>query len=425
MPILDGASPGALFRSLVEIHCWFCDLFDSDPRGLRDVLEKFTQILKELTSNCTPLCSPDVYTYLFPADIQSSSLRPITFTSASSSPDSVCSPSRKATMELLLCLTQVLNRDFCTYLGPELHLPRDQTTISNGTKELHFTLIGGSILGKTKKHLETLGVKVKDLTKPGWVANTANSQRVMHEATGSEIPEGSIIILDVLGNSSVRFEQADDSCSLPVKVNGSWHLLGKVKVMEDEQVEKCLFTVEHLGKQLHRDSWKIYVSPSPRWLRGPCCYDLSHCTNFRMDGYGRVILNDLYRVRRCMKKCLMESHIRNFRVLDTLGALTGKNTIDEQISAMHSITSKDNVHLTEAGYAALAQGLVREAHNCMQAKQKGKGSIAGNARMSTREWRGFISNTSTGRTDSGKALKSFPKSSLRGRTHPYMKRGGK
>ncbi len=68
-------------------------------------------------------------------------------------------------MELLLCLTQVLNRDFCTYLGPELQLPRDQTTISNGTKELHFTLIGGSILGKTKKHLETLGVKVKDLTK--------------------------------------------------------------------------------------------------------------------------------------------------------------------------------------------------------------------------------------------------------------------
>ncbi len=39
--------------------------------------------------------------------------------------------------------------------------------------------------------------------------------------------------------------------------------------------------------------------------------------------------------------------------------------------------------------------------------------------------RGFISNTSTGRTDSGKAPKSFPKSSLRGRTHPYMKRGGK
>jgi hypothetical protein len=100
----------------------------------------------------------------------------------------------------------------------------------------------------------------------------------MQEATSSEIPEGSIIILDVLGNSSVRFELADDSCSLPVKVNGSWHLLGKVKVMEDEQVEKCLFAVEHLGKQLHKDSWKIYVSPSPRWLRGPCCYDLSHCT---------------------------------------------------------------------------------------------------------------------------------------------------
>jgi hypothetical protein len=161
MPILDGVSSGAVFRSLIEIHCWFSDLFDSDPRGLKDVWEKFTQTLKDLTTNSTLLSSPDVYTYLFPADIQSSSLRPITFTSASSSPDSVCTPSRKATMELLLCLTQVLNRDFCTYLGLELHLPRDQTTTNTGTEELHFTLVGGSILGKTKKHLETLGERSK------------------------------------------------------------------------------------------------------------------------------------------------------------------------------------------------------------------------------------------------------------------------
>jgi hypothetical protein len=52
----------------------------------------------------------------------------------------------------------------------------------------------------------------------------------------------------------------------------------------------------------------------------------------------------------------MESHIRNFRVLNTLGTLTGKNTIEEQVLAMHNITSKDNVHLTEAGYVGLSPG---------------------------------------------------------------------
>ncbi len=87
---------------------------------------------------------------------------------------------------------------------------------------------------------------------------------------------------------------------------------------------------------------------------GGCCFDLSHCTNFRSDRYGRKLLNELYRDRRCMKKTLFDSKIRQARVLDTFGALTGKNTIDEQLSGLRAVTAKDNVHLTDKGYAALA-----------------------------------------------------------------------
>ena len=422
VPVFDSVSPGAIFRSLVELHCWYAELFQDVPRGLKDVWDKYIQNLKDQTPDCPPLGSPHVYTLLFPADIQSGSLLPMTFSSASSGPDRVHEPSRKATTELLLCLSQVLNRDFCTDLGPELNLPRDPQNQNHGTKELHFTLIGGSNLRNTKKHLEALGVKVTDLTKPGWIANTANAQQVMREIVDPSIPEDSIIVLDVLGNISVRFRQADDSCSLPVKLNGSWHLLGEVRIMEDEQVEKGLFTVEHLYKNLRKDSCKIFTSPSPRWLCGACCFDLAHCTNLRSDGYGKRILNELYRVRRCMKKTLIDGKVRNARVLDTLGTLTGKNTVDEQLVSLRKITSKDNVHLNESGLAALAQGLVREARGFELSKQKGKGSIAGNARLKTNEWRGFVSNSGNTKGVGFKAPLS--KSQHRGKFHPYA-RGGK
>jgi hypothetical protein len=118
----------------------------------------------------------------------------------------------------------------------------------------------------------------------------------MREIVDPAIPEDSVVILDILGNISVRFAQADESCSLPVKLSGSWHLLGEVRIMEDEQVEKGLFTVEHLYKNLHTDSCKIFFSPSLRWLCGVCCFDLAH----------KRILNELYRVRRCMKKTLID-----------------------------------------------------------------------------------------------------------------------
>jgi hypothetical protein len=423
VPIFDCIGPGAVFRSLIELHCWYSKIFETDPRGLKDVWDQLLQNLKELASECFPLSTPHVYTLLFPADLQSRSLLPINFTSASSCPARVLEPNRKAISELLLCLTRVLNRDFCTDLGPELTLPRDQQLPVHGTKELHFTLIGGSNLKNTKKHLESLGVKITDLTRPGWIANTANAQMVMREIVDPSIPKDSILILDILGNSSVRFSQADESSSLPVKLNGGWHLLGEVKVMEDDQVEKCLFTLDHLCKHLRRDSWKIFVSPSPRWLCGACCFDLAHCTNFRSEGYGRKLLNELYRVRRCIKKTLFDSKIRQARVLDTMGALTGKNTVEEQLSGMHAITAKDNVHLTDKGYAALAQGLVREARGLELAKQKGKGSIAGNTRLGASEWHGFICNQSVAK---GGVLKAPPSRSFqKGKFHPYQKRGGK
>ncbi len=106
-----------------------------------------------------------------------------------------------------------------------------------------------------------------------------------------------------------------------------------------------------------------------------------------------------------------------------MGALTGKNTVDEQLSGMHAITSKDNVHLTDKGYAALAQGLVREARGFELAKQKGKGSIAGNTRLGTSEWHGFISNQGAAK---GGGSQSAPIERLSKRKVPPLpKEGGK
>jgi hypothetical protein len=73
---------------------------------------------------------------------------------------------------------KVLNCDSCTNLGRELNLQRDQQNSNTGTKELLFTLLGGSNLKNTK----LWGVEVVDLMHPGWVANTANSQ-VMRQGT--------------------------------------------------------------------------------------------------------------------------------------------------------------------------------------------------------------------------------------------------
>jgi hypothetical protein len=236
-PILSGPNPGEIFRSIVELRCW-------------------------VSTDC-------------------GSLTPLSFVSASSSLASVLGPSCKTVSELLLAISLSLNSDFHANLDPELNLPRDQSTFEQGAKELHFVLLGGSHMKRTAQHLRAMGVKVTDLSVSGWVSNTASGQQLMDMVISTGLPSDAIYVLDLFGNSSTRFKQPDASSSLPVKLNGHWHLLGDLEVMGCSHFESALNPVSHLYKQYIKSSCKIFTPPIPRFVFGSCCADLGHGANIR------------------------------------------------------------------------------------------------------------------------------------------------
>jgi hypothetical protein len=271
------------------------------------------------------------YTELFPADASCGNLIPITFASASSCPDSVLGPSCKAVKDLLLAISLVLNRDFHALLASELNLPRGHA-ITEGTKELHIVLIGGSHMHYTAPHLKSLGAIVTDLSVPGWISNVRNGQSLMDRVRCSEPPSDAVYVFDVLGNSSVCFRQEDGGSSLPIKLNGSFHLLGELDMMQQDHVELALSPIEHLYNNLLKSNCKLFNPPIPRFLFGSCCPDLAHGSNIRMGGHGEKMLGEHCRIRNNLKSILLKDGIRNMRVLDTLGTLTHKSTVAEQLT---------------------------------------------------------------------------------------------
>ena len=382
-------------------------MYGTDARGLTEIWELTLSNTKSNTSTCTPLTTPHTYSLLFPADLKSGSLTPISFVSTSSSPASVLGPGCKAVSELLLAITITLNRDFHANLDPELTLPRDHSTTELGAKELHFVLIGGSHMRKTAPHLSSMGTKVTDLSIPGWVSNTANGQQLMDRVRAADLPSDAVYVLDLLGNSSVRFKQADESSSLPVKLNGHYHLLGDLEVMGTPHIESALFSVSHLYKHNIKSSDKIFTPPIPRNVFGSCCHDLSHGANIRRQGHGEKMLSEHCRVRQNMKSILVGERVSNMRVLDTLGCLTLTNNTSEQLTALKHITSKDHVHLTEAGYKAMAAGILKEATSLRLPKEKGANK--GISRQPTVTWNGFISHSGIGKYSLKATKKTVPR----------------
>ncbi len=104
------------------------------------------------------------------------------------------------------------------------------------------------------------------------------------------------------------------------------------------------------------------------------------------------------------------------RVLDTLGSLTSKSTVAEQLMALRPLVAKDNVHLTTSGYKALAEGIFREAPNFGIVRSKGKHSLSGLQMVKGAEWHGFVCQ-GVGRTSLKAAKRPWG-----GRAHPYQKR---
>jgi hypothetical protein len=103
----------------------------------------------------------------------------------------------------------------------------------------------------------------------------------------AEPPPDAVYVFDILGKSSARFRQEDGGSSLPIKLNGSFHLLGELVMMQHDHIEQALSPIDHLYKNLLKSNCKIFNPPNPRYLFGSCCFDLAHGPNIRMGGMVR------------------------------------------------------------------------------------------------------------------------------------------
>jgi hypothetical protein len=103
-------------------------------------------------------------------------------------------------------------------------------------------------------------------------------------------------VFDLLGNSSVRFEQFDGTTSLPFKINGKYHLAGKVVTTPSEIFKKTVQVIAPII-QAKGSTPCIIVPPLPRYLFARCCSDGGHCTNANDIDYKSLLVSGFVRLK--------------------------------------------------------------------------------------------------------------------------------
>ncbi len=181
---------------------------------------------------------------------------------------------------------------------------------------------------------------------------------------------------------------------MPQKVGSGFHLPGNVRVVDENIFAKL---VENVNPVLNEKCAgpKILIPPLPRYLVGGCCSSNAHCCNRSSPGYGTGQLEDLTRIRNQLKTLLLARGTKNFRVIDSLAAVTGftfgsdRPGNKELLPLLSHVFARDSVHLN----CTCLKNLCKHIFDCITslAKSASVSFVPGPGAKRTYYWRGFSS----------------------------------
>jgi hypothetical protein len=323
IPLLRESGPGNLARELEQLASWIIRAYATNVDGLTGTWEALLNAVQGHSIGTAPLQNPEQLNVPLPANTCSYTLRPHNFRFSNSCPILLNGFDPRVIEELIWILMATLKQNFGTVFSPDHLVPR-ATTKGQDPRVLnnHIVVLGASNAKRLVPVLEGLGFTVTDLSRPGWLATDENIAALIQELQRLKLPPGFAVLMDLLGNATFRFEQFDGSTSLPYKDIKGWHYAGKITVCPDNNFKSILSALSPIFMSA-QSNLKVIIPPMPRYLTGGCCANPGHGTNVHEEGYGIAMLDKLTYLRGQMKKKLKDLGVRNYWLLDGLGAMLG------------------------------------------------------------------------------------------------------
>jgi hypothetical protein len=387
IPFVLSECPGSIVRELAELATWFDKVYDTDPQGLKD---SWFSLIKAMETNSTgmiSLDSMDSYKVILPGSLLKRDLDyTATFCSNSSRPVIFKGLSKDNQSELLGTLLGCIYDNFRACKRPEDYLARaddDKKNISEDNEQKVF-LVGASNLRRSIPHFADSSLQFEDVTSPGWTASVENIEK-LRKTIETKSVDAAGFVFDILGNSSVRYEQFDGTTSLPFRSDGKYHLGGKVVTTTSEVFKRVVNNVIPIFKAKGKKPCVI-VPPLPRYLFSRCCGEVNHCTNAADAGYAEQLMSGFLKLRNDLIKQLVQSGLTEFKVLDSCCITGCKQTADipERLKSLRETALLDGIHFNSVGYKHLAE----RATSCL------KGLLTcptPRKKTGTYFWRGFRS----------------------------------
>jgi len=398
-PILKEQTAPEVCKQITEIKHWYDTIYVGNISYQTAAWNKVISVLSYPPDSGIDLSREEIYTVALPTSLADPNLKPFKY-HVNSCHAATSFFGATATDELICSLLEQLHCNFSCSAHPDDFVAREPAElegaeIPNTAKTL--ILIGGSHCRRLAAHFQTLGYDVIDKTIPGWQPTDRNIAH-LHDTLGSMGNlKGAVVVCDFVSNVTFRFTQMDGQLLLPIKLGGTYHLLGDVTTINKELLVGILKKLREVINLL--PGVKVCLSPLPRYLYSPCCTDPDHCGGVGTSDHPAKMIQQVGKVRKILREYLTSVHA-NIYVPDLLSQmLPGCNSGDALAAALGGFTEPDGVHLNPEGYNILAETI----HEFVRTKDTVQSHVSGRAvpgeKPATYYWRGFASPVGAARPD--------------------------
>jgi len=364
IPIPAGETSGELVRYWIEVDTWL----EANAGYAR--LPEASGKLRDHFNKGKSEADGHTWRGIWPSSLTSSHSK-VRVSTGLGSFNSVPAPNEISEHELLTVLIKELNSKFAAGLAEAFSSERllDLTEAVEAAKEKEggptqiYVLLGASHASRILEELEEAGHIVVNLTRPGWRPDSDEVYRLVDELArtlATQQQQHTVTIVYQLLDNAIFYGLEDGTLQLPRKLHpgGRYHVKGRLVLADHSKVKDLLYNILPLLRA-GGDHRKIVISPMQRYIPGKCCTEAGHITNYGEASYASDMVQALNATRDQMRSFLYKKKIKNFRVVSGEKLLGWEEGVTG--SELARLWGADPVHLTTAGYKAMAEKIVEIA----------------------------------------------------------------
>jgi hypothetical protein len=269
IPIIRENCPGSLARDLEQLAAWVVRVYDGNTAGLKDCWQALLGLTREHSQEGHLISQGEHYKLPLPTNLGTSSLSPHCYSFSRSCRILLTGLSPRATEDLARVLAQSLRSNLSTVINPDCIVQRELTAADTRAFCNHVVVLGASNARNLCPVLEGMGFSITNLSLPGWVVSEKNISDLIAKLQTVNIPPGAGILIDLLSNSSYRYEQIDGTLALPSKEGKKYHMAGDITVCSDANFKRILGVLSPILIS-SQQSVKVILPPMPRYITSGC-----------------------------------------------------------------------------------------------------------------------------------------------------------